>query len=89
MAVARLISPFISYCGAESVSVQADTLGDLCRCLIQRYGARMNVLLDQDGGISQDIVILVDRRNAHSLSGAATKLKEDTEVLIMPLMAGG
>ncbi len=89
MAVARFIAPFTSYCGTDSVRVQADTLGALCRHLAQRYGARMNVLLDSEGGIAQDIVIMVDRRNAHSLSGAATVLKEETEVLIMPLMAGG
>ena len=88
MAVVRFTSPFISYCGATSIRMHADTLGDLCRDLIQRY-SRMDVLLDPQGGISRSIVVLVDRRNAHTLSGAATVLEEETEVLIMPVMGGG
>ena len=88
MAVVRFTSPFISYCGAASIRMHADTLGELCRDLIRRCG-RMDVILDPQGDISRRIVVLVDRRNAHTLSGAATVLEEDTEVLIMPVMGGG
>jgi molybdopterin converting factor small subunit len=89
LAVVRFTSPFSQISGAKSVSLNADTLGELCRALIQRYGPGMSVLLDADGNVSRSVVVLVNRRNSYTLSGAATALQHDSEVLIMPILIGG
>ena len=75
--------------GEKRIQMEADTLGELCRALIERYGSEMSKLLDSEGKISKATLIFVDRKNAHLLSGAATPLKKDSEVLIMPILAGG
>jgi molybdopterin converting factor small subunit len=89
VAVVRFTSHFSRISGQERVRMQAGTLGELCRELITRYGPGMNVLLDSEGNISRGIVVLVNRMNAYALSGAATALEEDSEVLIMPILSGG
>jgi len=75
--------------GEKRIQMEADTLGELCRALIERYGSEMSRLLDSEGKISKATLIFVDRKNAHLLSGADTPLKKDSEVLIMPILAGG
>ncbi len=75
--------------GEKRIQMEADTLGELCRALIERYGPEMGGLLDSDGQLSKATLIFVDRKNAHLLSGAATRLKKGSEVLIMPILAGG
>jgi molybdopterin converting factor small subunit len=89
MAVVYFLSFFATMTGEKNVRIEADTLGDLCRQLIERYGSKMSILLDTDGSLSRRIAVLVDKRNATSLSGAATRLGGDSEVQIMPLLTGG
>jgi len=89
LAVVRVTFPFTRIVKENCIRVEAQNLGQLCRELIKRYGGEMEMLLDDKGDLSQDIVILVNRRNAHTLSGADTILEKDTEVLIMPYIIGG
>jgi len=89
LAIVRFTSPFSRITGEERTRMEASTLGELCQRLIGRYGQQMNILLDAQGDISPGIVILVDRVNAHALSGTATPLLDTSEVLIMPVLAGG
>ncbi len=89
MANVRLTAPFAAEAGAPVVTMQAPTVGELCQGLAARYGGSFLRLLDSAGSLSRGAVVLVDRRNAHTLQGARTPLTADTEVLIMPLMSGG
>ncbi|MGD0726293.1 MAG: MoaD/ThiS family protein [Spirochaetia bacterium] len=89
MANVRLIAPFAAAAGAREISIDGQTIGELCRTLAERYGGSFLRLLDREGKLSKDVVVLVNRQNAHTLSGAQTRLGSDTEVLIMPLMSGG
>ncbi|MEW5815493.1 MAG: MoaD/ThiS family protein [Spirochaetota bacterium] len=89
MAIVRFTSSFEKITGQESINLKAETLGRLCRELVHMYGPKMEILLDESGNISRRIIILVDRRNAQTLSGADTILKEDTEVLLLPFFGGG
>jgi molybdopterin converting factor small subunit len=75
--------------GEKRIQMEADTLGELCRELIRRHGSELGGLLDSEGKLSKATLIFVDRKNAHLLSGAATPLRKDSEVLIMPILAGG
>jgi molybdopterin converting factor small subunit len=85
----RLTAPFATAAGAQQITIDARTIGELCTTLAARYGGSFLSLLDGDGKLTQGAVVLVDRRNAHTLSGAQTPLGFDTEVLIMLLMSGG
>lgn len=89
MAVVRFTFPFTRIVKEDSIRIDVQNLRQLCTELIKRYGGEMEMLLDDKGDLSQDIVILVNRRNAHTLSGADTVLEKDTEVLIMPYIIGG
>ncbi len=89
MASVRLTALFAAAAGAEKVRVDAQTVGELCAALAARYGGSFLRLLDGEGNLSKTAVVLVDRRNAHTLSGALTPLRSESEVLIMPLMSGG
>ncbi len=89
MAQVRFLSPFNRLTGADSLDIEQGTLGDLCRELARRFGGGLAGLVDEEGKLSGRVVILVDRRNAHSLRGADTPLEPDTEVLIMPHYVGG
>lgn len=89
MALVRFIHPFSKVTGKGSIEVEARDVGDLCRQLIERFGPGMEFLLDAKGEVSRELVILVNRRNVHTLAGADTLLQRDTEVLIMPYITGG
>ncbi len=85
----RLTASFAAEAGAQMLTIEAQTVGELCQALATRYGGSFLRLLDREGSLSRGAVVLVDRRNAHTLSGARTPLTTDTEVLIMPVMSGG
>jgi molybdopterin converting factor small subunit len=89
MAVVRFSPSFSRISGEQDIRMEANTLGDLCHELIRRYGQEMSVLLDSEGKLSRSIIILIDRINAYALSGGDTPLQDDSEVLIMPVLAGG
>lgn len=89
MAVVRFISPFTKIVGVKQIKINAKNIGELCKQLIERFGSNMHILLDKEGEISKKVVILVNRRNVHTLAGIDTPLDEDTEVLIMPYIIGG
>ena len=89
MANVRLIAVFAEAAGAQEITIDAQTVGALCKTLAARYGGSFLRLLDREGKLSKGAVVLVNRRNSHTLSGAQTPLGLDTEVVIMPLMSGG
>jgi len=89
LALVRFVSPFTDIAGKEKVHIKAENVGELCEILIEDFGPKMRVLLDEKGDVSKDIVILVDRRNVHTLRGSRTALCENSEVLIMPHIMGG
>lgn len=89
MALVRFIHPFSKAAGNKNIRIEAGDVGELCRQLVRRFGHDMDMLLDEQGEVSKDIVVLVNRRNVHTLAGIGTPLEEDTEVLIMPYIIGG
>jgi adenylyltransferase/sulfurtransferase len=89
LALVKFIHPFSKITGGEFMEVEARNVGELCRKLIELFGPGVDFLLNQRGEISKELVILVDRRNIHTLAGADTPLEKGTEVLIMPHIIGG
>ncbi|HZK71811.1 MAG TPA: MoaD/ThiS family protein [Clostridia bacterium] len=89
MARVRFIMPFTKLTGSKYINIEAADVRELCKKLIQRFGSEMNVLLDENDDLSRKMVILVNRRNAHTLDGANTALDKNAEVIIMHYISGG
>lgn len=89
MAYVRFFPPLTKVVGIKSTYLDADTVRDLCLKLIKTFKIKKNLLLDEDDNLSRDIVVLVNRKNAHILQGADTSINSETEILIMQYFVGG
>ena len=65
------------------------TVRELCIRLIDTINLERSLLLDEKDNLSRNIVLLVNRRNAHTLKGADTNIANDTEILVMQYFVGG
>ena len=89
MANVVFISPYNKITGEDAIIIEADNVRQLCNKIIEKYGSDMEFLLDETGELSRKIVLLVNRRNAYTLSGTDTPIFQDTEVMIMPYLGWG
>jgi molybdopterin converting factor small subunit len=71
------------------VQIDAKNVRELCKELIDMFHLEKSLLLDDSDKLTGNIVLLVNRRNAHILEGADTEINEETEVLIMQFLVGG
>ncbi|QCX34092.1 MoaD/ThiS family protein [Caloramator sp. E03] len=63
-----------------------ELLDNLCK----KYGKEFEEkIYTEEGNLSDDVIILVNGRHIAHLDGINTKLKEDDEVCIFPVAAGG
>lgn len=83
MAKVRFVSPFNKIAGTTWDEINGNTIGEVCQNIIKKYGEELAFLLDKNGDLSKEVVILVDRRGALTLEGFSTPVKEETEVIIM------
>ena len=89
MANVKFISPYNRITGENTMIIEADDVRQLCHEIIAMFGPDMEFLLDEKGELSRKLVLLVNRRNAYTLSGADTVLSRETEVMIMPYLGWG
>jgi molybdopterin converting factor small subunit len=89
MAKVKFLPPLSQKTTKESFEIEADTLLELCLLLMEKFRLPDTLFFSADGKLSKDIVILVNRRNAHTLEGLETDLHEDAEVLVMLYFVGG
>jgi len=89
MALIRFLPPINKITEIDSVYIDAQNIKELSDKLIEAYGKKIDLLIDSKGQLSQNIVVLVNRRNAHTLEGADTVLNRDSEVIILPHIYGG
>lgn len=67
-----------------------ETVSGLLAYLSRRYGPAMEKkLLNPDGSLGQDAIVLVNGRHIEHLQGIDTPLTEQDVVSIFPLVAGG
>jgi molybdopterin converting factor small subunit len=66
-------------------------LEDLFSYMKEKWGSKLNThLFDPDSGaVLSHLRIMVNGQTIHFLQGMRTILKEDDEVLILPLISGG
>jgi len=66
------------------------TVGDLVCALGERYDSRLrDKLLAADGGLSAEIIIMVNGRHVVHSGGFDAPLNNDDTVLLFPMVAGG
>lgn len=89
MALVRFLTPYNKITLMDSLNMEVKDIREMAVGLIKSFGKEMDIILDKEGNLSSSIVILVNRRNAHTLEGADTVLHEDSEVIILPYIYGG
>ncbi len=75
----------------EIVLPDESVLEDLFSHMKERWGEKLHAhLFDPDTGeVLSHLRILVNGQTIHFLQGMKTQLKEDDEVVILPLISGG
>ena len=66
-----------------------DNLRDLLHKLCDLYGKEFTKKVFKGEALSDEIIILVNGRNIHFLQDLDTPLKEDDEISVFPVVAGG
>ena len=89
MAHVRFLPPLTKVTGSKTMNIDAKTVRELCIRLIDTINLERSLLLDEKDNLSRNIVLLVNRRNAHTLKGADTNIANDTEILVMQYFVGG
>lgn len=90
MATVRIPTPLRKFTGDRRV-VQASggSLVEVIEDLDRQFPGIKARLVDGDGNAHSFINIFVDDEDVRFLQGLATSVREDTEVAIIPAMAGG
>lgn len=90
MATVRIPSPMRRYTNGErQVAVSAGTLAGAIDELNRRFPGLSERLLDGDGNLHHFVNVFIDEHDVRLLQGLATPLGEQSEVSIIPAMAGG
>ncbi|TEB16403.1 ThiS family protein [Pelotomaculum sp. FP] len=71
------------YCG------HCQTLKDLLEKLSEQYGKNFQAKVFQGENLSSEVVIMVNGRHVAHLAGLATKLNENDDISIFPVLGGG
>ena len=75
--------------GADEVSVEGTTVGEVLRELVTRHQGLSRYLFNGDGELREFINIYVDDRNVSSLDGLDSAVEPAGVLTIVPAVAGG
>jgi sulfur-carrier protein len=90
MATVFVPTPLRRLTGGQSrVTVEAATVAELIERLEADYPGVKERLLDSDGEIKRFINVFVNGEEIRGLQGEATPIEQNSEVSIIPAMAGG
>lgn len=90
MAVVRVPSPLQRLVGNQRVvPAQGGTLAELIDDLEGRYPGIRARLVDDQGALLSFVNVFVDNEDVRFLQGLQTPVSDNTEVSIVPAMAGG
>ncbi|MFT5872701.1 MAG: molybdopterin synthase sulfur carrier subunit [Clostridium sp.] len=65
------------------------TILELLNMLCEKYGRTLKETIFKNGELSNEIIILVNGRHIVHLKGINTEIKENDEISIFPVVAGG
>ncbi len=90
MATVKIPAPLRKLTGEQrSVRAAGTTLADAIEDLERQFPGIKARVLDSGGKVLSFVNIFVDNQDIRFLQGLATPLQADTEVSIIPAMAGG
>ncbi|MEM0451280.1 MAG: ubiquitin-like small modifier protein 1 [Nitrososphaerota archaeon] len=83
-------APLRPYVGnADKVSLEAETVGDAIRALVERYPQLRTQLLDEQGRVRRHVNVFLNDRNVNELGGLEVRVRENDRILLLPAIAGG
>jgi molybdopterin converting factor small subunit len=71
------------------LAVASGTIGDALAALWTLHPGIRDRVINEQGQVRQHINIFIGNENVRYTGGLATKLKEDTEISIVPAVSGG
>ena len=90
MVTVRIPTPLRRLTGNQAkVQVGGNTIAEVINMLDRAHPGIKDRLLDETGDIKRFINIFVNGEEIRTLQGAATPVKDNDEVSIIPAMAGG
>ena len=75
--------------GAESVEVDAETVGQVIDSLDSRFPGFRASVCDESGSLRRFINIYIDGEDVRFLENLSTKVTDGSEVAIVPAISGG
>ncbi|HEY1741473.1 MAG TPA: ubiquitin-like small modifier protein 1 [Acidimicrobiia bacterium] len=75
--------------GSATVSVDAATVGDVFKALMERYPGLRENLLGDDGGMHKFVNVFLNDDDIRYLDKLDTKVSDGDEIAILPAVAGG
>lgn len=75
--------------GADEVSAEGGTVGDVLRSVGQRHEGLLDRILDGDGQLRSFVNVFVGDANVRSLDGLGTEVSGGSVIHIIPAVAGG
>jgi molybdopterin synthase sulfur carrier subunit len=75
--------------GQSTVTVKADTIGDVLRELVSEFPGMSGQLLNEDGSLHRFVNVYVNDDDVRYLESLETPVKEGDEVSLLPAVAGG
>ncbi|KYH37594.1 MAG: MoaD family protein [Candidatus Bathyarchaeota archaeon B24] len=88
----RLLGFLARLYGSDEITLRFDEnprLGELLGKLARRRRRFRKALFDEDGDLSWNILLLVNRRDVSVLDGLDTRLEDGDEVVLAPISHGG
>ncbi len=84
--------PVRRVCGVESFSLEMEvdaTINDVISGAIKKVGPRLEELLMDNGQVSGNFIIMLNKRDINTLSGLHTIVHDGDEIAILPHVQGG
>lgn len=83
-------APLRPYVGnADRVQLEAETVGEAIRALVQSYPQLRPQLLDEQGRVRRHVNVFLNDRNVNELGGLEVQVRDNDKILILPAIAGG
>jgi molybdopterin synthase sulfur carrier subunit len=78
------------YTNAKQIIIEkCETVRELLQKLCSKYGTGFEARVFKDGKLSSEVIILVNGRHICHYENLETKLDENDEISIFPVVAGG
>lgn len=89
-ATVHLPTPLRTFCGgADRLTLEGATVGDVLRALEREHPALAGRILDEGGQVRRFVNVFVDGENARGQGGVDVRIADGAELTIVPAVAGG